>query len=126
MKRWTLLLFAGFYLFIVSGVTIGGHFCMGHLQNVKVFVAADGKSCCCENEADCGCCESKHVHLADAGDHGYTTSPSIDFNSDSFIVLPAPFVTIDVISTSLVTYIAHPPPEISRQPVHILNQVFRI
>jgi hypothetical protein len=126
MKRWALLLFTGFYLFIVSGVTLGGHFCMGHLQNLKVFVAADGKSCCCEDEKSCGCCESKHVHLTEASEHSYTGAPCIDFNSDFFTALPAPSPTLCVESATRVTFIAHPPPEISRPSVHILNQVFRI
>lgn len=126
MKRLALVLLAGFYLFIVIGVTVGGHFCMGHLQKVTVFAKADGKNCCCENNSGCTCCESKHVQLTDADDHGYSATPSIACQCSLLPHLLVKAETLSAGSSVLAVFAVDPPPDISKPPVHLLNNVFRI
>lgn len=58
MKRAVTVLFSLVYLFLVTGITINVHYCMGEVKSVTLY--SEGQLCCCETDSmPLGCCSDE-------------------------------------------------------------------
>jgi hypothetical protein len=62
MKKAFTILFSLVYLFLITGITIEVHYCMGEVKSFSFY--ADNHWCCCESDAmPPGCCTDEQLVL---------------------------------------------------------------
>ena len=116
------------YLAFSCGVVINYHYCMGHLDSVKLF-AKKSNECgtCGMHLGSRKCCgdESFVVRLHD----NHQISQAGDFVEPSELVAIAPseFLIASFFNVSVLRHFDnHSPPLLSAQEIYLQNRVFRI
>jgi hypothetical protein len=127
IKRFTIALLATVYLIVAVGVTISGHFCGGYLESYSFNITPTEHNCCGGMPMDDNCCKNKQITIKSSEDHFATDFIKIEqsafitalpvFQQEYLAIIPQ-----DVV----VTPVLHPPPLLSKCPVHIKNRALII
>lgn len=127
MKKATVLLLLVFYLIPTIGMTVSAHFCGGKLTSVSMQLLGNEKCPCGSKKMKKDCCKTNTIKII----HEQQQAPhlSIDFsklfsvhhaiiqtetNSFFFSIVEAEF------------YKHHSPALLLKQPLYLINSVFRI
>lgn len=127
IKRFTISLLATVYLIVAVGVTISGHFCGGYLESYSFNVVSEEHDCCGGMPMDNNCCENVQVTIKSSEDHFASDVVKIE-SSSLFITIPV-FTQVFLIAGSedvVLNPVLHPPPLLSKCPVHLKNRVLII
>ena len=118
------------YLVPSVGVTVSAHFCGGELMTVAYSDKKENKCFCGNKKMQKGCCEDTHVTLKMDDSHQKTELLAPKFVSALAILPSLPVETrtlpFTVESIDRVSYDLFHPPNLYKNPLYLLNRVFRI
>ena len=127
MKKGFVILLTITYLTMVSGISISNFYCCGKLKETHIYTYAHDAKDCKGDKSDAGCCDTKTTLLKIKD--GHTTATEIQFNnySTTFIAIYDVFIGSDHASDlPLIIGFEHSPPIVSKNPIYISVNNFRI
>lgn len=129
MKKITVILLLMCYLIPSIGMTVSAHYCGGKLASVSLQLLGTEKCKCGSKKMKKDCCKTTTCTIQIKSDQQPTPQLEVDF-SKTFSVQPA------IVQTNITTvfsatvekdfYQHYPPPLQLKQPLYLLNGVFRI
>lgn len=129
MKRATVILLLVSYLIPAIGITVSAHYCGGKLASVSLELLGTEKCKCGSKKMKKDCCKTKTCTFKIKDEQQQTPQLAIDF-SKSFSVHHAIIQneTNSFFSSTVEAelYKHHSPPLLLKQPLYILNSIFRI
>ena len=127
IKRLIIGFLVTFYFIVAVGVTISGHFCGGYLESYSFNVVADEHDCCGGMPMDSNCCENVKVTIKSSEDHFASDIVRVE-QSLLFVEIQgcAQELLIENAAGVILTPDLHPPPLLSKCPVHLRNRVLLI
>jgi hypothetical protein len=127
IRRISIAFLATIYLVVAVGVTISGHFCGGYLESYSFSITSDQHDCCGGMPMDNNCCENVQVTIKSSEDHFASDVLKIEQPLVLFVVpVYAPELFSLQVDDIYVVPVQHPPPLLSKCPVHIQNRVLII
>ena len=128
MKKSLIILFASFYLILVSGLNVSLHYCGGKLKNISLFSNGNEDGCCGTKKKSKGCCNEKTAFIKVKDNH---------FGGDNIKVLNSPIKSIPAavfsqlfeIPNTKISYTAlnyHAPPVLYDNPIYLKHRVLII
>ncbi len=128
-KRATVILLLVCYLIPAIGVTVFAHYCNGKLSSVSFQLLGTEKCKCDRKKMKKDCCKTVNCKFKIQSEQQQTPKFTI-YISKAFSVQPAILHSnnTDVFSAPVEKdfYNQHPPPLQLKQPLYLLNRVFRI
>lgn len=131
MRKAVIILLTFIYSLSAVGACVTIHYCGGEVASVSVF-SAEGKKCMCpvkDGQMKKGCCENKTLTFKIKDDQSKLNA--FVFNAQKIFdaqlaILPIAEAIRYAVIVEVQSYSAHNPPDPVKQPLYILNQVFRI
>ncbi len=117
------------YLIPVIGFSYTLHYCGGEVSSVLFYTSTSDKCICGSNKMKISCCEDKTVSIKIEDEQVNTQNNIITFPNllDIDVDLPQSFnLEYYHFPVLILEDYFHHPPDILKQPLYILNQVFRI
>lgn len=128
MKKLLAILFASFYLILVSGLNVSLHYCGGKLKTISLYSGSNEEGCCGTKEKSKGCCNERAAFVKVKDDH---------FGNDHVKILNSPVKSIPAtvfhqlflvpgteISVPVLSY--HAPPVLYGNPRYLKHRVLLI
>lgn len=132
MKRFITILLTFLYVGVSSGNSLYLHYCMGELQGMSL---SQDQGDHCDNcgmlksrSVKKGCCEEKQQHFKIDKDQK-TSSYDFQFNALYPVTLTPKYSDIFPLHSTSISEsfpVNQAPPDLTSQPVYLLNQAFRI
>ena len=129
MKRFFALLLMFLYMIPAIGVNVSMHYCGGELVSVSHQLSEKKKCLCSPNKMKKGCCEDKQQTFKIDDSQQKAELFSQKFNNAFVFEVKQPLVFQNPIaykSIDRVNYSIFHPPNLYREPLYLLNSVFRI
>lgn len=129
MKKITVILLLICYLMPAIGMTVVTHYCGGKLTSVSLQLSGTEKCPCGSKKMKKDCCKTKTCTFKIKDEQQQAPQLSVDFNKTiSFqpAIIHTCNATIFCASVEKDFHTHHPPPDKIKQPLYLLNQVFRI
>lgn len=129
MKRFFVILLMFLYMIPAIGVNVSMHYCGGELTSISHGLSEKKKCQCSPNKMKKGCCEDKQqtFKIDDSQQKAELVSPK--FNNAFVLQVEKPLVfqkPTAYKSIGRVGYSIFHPPNLYREPLYLLNSVFRI
>lgn len=128
MKRSIIILFATFYLVLVSGLNVSLHFCGGKIKSISFTGANDEKGCCGNKEKSKKCCHETSTYFKVSNDQFASHHCTLQVKSTtlfSFVYLQPS----NNVLKSNINYTAlnnHSPPVLLNKPLYLQHKVLII
>jgi hypothetical protein len=129
MKKFTIILFAFFYLTVTSGIAVNIHYCGGKIKTVSLFAKGDTeKGCCGSKKKSKGCCKDKKSFHKVKDNHKSSNCVVLKHIGFNLYQAPAPmhinYSYVKDVEQFVLNY--HAPPVIYDNPLYLKNRVLLI
>ena len=126
MKKLSLIVLAFLYLIPSIGFSVNAHYCGNKLASISL-KASDATCACGSKKTKKNCCKNKTITVKISDTQQASHQIVIDFKTFQFqpllvVAEELNFQNVTVVST----FYNHHPPDDIKQPLYILNRVFKI
>ena len=129
MKKFVVAILLLLYLIPTFGINVTVHYCGGEISTISFGTVTKDKCACGSKKMKKNCCEDKNFSFEVDDNQAKTQESVLTFTTplNFNIALPQSFEFSYTFFPVLVsTDYFHHPPNYVKQPLYILNQVFRI